>query len=325
MMAMRCLYCYKELTERDMARPAGDSGFHASCSKKMFGQVVPPVFDFTDDSLTELAMQMVTVPRTVTGVQPKLSLDIEKVGSGVEGSRFTVMGVSGDYILKPPTKMYRNLPELEDVTMHLATISKIATVPHSLIKLKDGKLAYITKRVDRAMGKVKLHMEDMCQLTERLTEHKYKGSYGQIAKKISEYSVNPGLDLVNFYEQVIFSFLTGNNDMHLKNFSLLKGQAGYTLCPAYDMVASELVVEGDPEELALNLNGKKRKLKRKDFETAMEKAGIEQKQAMNIFNKFRKVVPRWYEMIAISFLPDDMKEQYQQLIRKKLEVLGLGS
>lgn len=118
--------------------------------------------------------------------------------------------------MKPATKQYPHLPEVEDLTMHLAELCGIATVPHALIRLQNGSLAYITKRIDRAK-KTKLHMEDMCQLTERLTEDKYKGSYEQIAKAILKYSENPGLDLINFFEQVIFSFLTGNADMHLKN------------------------------------------------------------------------------------------------------------
>jgi serine/threonine-protein kinase HipA len=151
-----------------------------------------------------------------------------------EPQRFTIVGLWGDYILKHPTKRYRNLPELEDLTMHLAELSGIDVVPHSLIRLNSGKLSYITKSIDR-LNEYKIHMEDMCQLTERLTEHKYQGSYEQIGKAI-----------INYSEQVIFSFLTGNADMHLKNFSLIdKPEMGYVLCPAYDMVASSLLVEGD--------------------------------------------------------------------------------
>src|SRR5690606_38986653 len=141
------------------------------------------------------------------------------------------------YILKPPTPHYQQLPEVEDLTMHLAALAKIKTVPHSLIRLQSGKLAYITKRIDRTK-KGKLHMEDMCQLTERLTEHKYQGSYEQIAKAILKYSALPGLDLVNFFELVVFSFLTCNADMHLKNFSLIQQPGmGMVFSPAYDLVA----------------------------------------------------------------------------------------
>ncbi len=215
--------------------------------------------------MMELAEQVVRSSITVTGVQPKLSLDLEPAKQTTLPQRFTIVGLWGTYILKPPTKQYPYLPEVEDVTMHLASLSKIKTVPHSLIRLQNGSLAYLTKRIDRNKSE-KIHMEDMCQLTERLTEHKYDGSYEQIAKAILKFSANPVLDVINFYEQVVFSFLTGNADMHLKNFSLIKDPLlGYSLAPAYDMVATALVNPSDKEELALTLNGKKRKLKKERF------------------------------------------------------------
>ena len=160
-------------------------------------------------------------------------------------------------------------------------------------------------------------MEDMCQLTERLTEHKYKGSYEQVSSVIKKYTANPGLDVTDFFELVLFCFLTGNNDMHLKNFSLLKNNLKYDLCPAYDLVASELVVEGDDEDLALNLNGKKKKIKRKDFETAMATAGLDQKVIENIFKKYKNLIPKWDQFIIESFLPEKMKDEYISLIKRK--------
>lgn len=192
----------------------------------------------------------------MTGVQPKLSLDIQRGTAWDLPGKFTIVGLWGNYILKPPTKTYPLAPELEDLTMHLALLSKISTVPHALIRLQSGSLAYITLRVDRSKSG-KIHMEDMCQLTGKLTEHKYRGSYEQIGKAILKYSATPGLDLVNFFEQVVFAFLTGNTDMHLKNFSLLNVPGvGYTLCPAYDMLATALITD-DAEQMALTLNAKK--------------------------------------------------------------------
>ncbi len=319
----RCLYCYNELSFEDLGSVSGAFGFHSACSKFFFGTKVPPELPYTENDLLKLAEQVVKSQKTVTGVQPKLSLGIQKMKENEIPSRFTIVGLWGEYILKPQTKDYSNLPEIEDLTMHLAEIAKIKTVPHSLIFLKSGQLVYITKRVDREKDR-KLHIEDMCQLTERLTEHKYRGSYEQIAKAILKYSANPGFDAINFYEQVLFSYLTGNSDMHLKNFSLLKGKKmSYNLCPAYDLVASQLVVEGDDEELALNLNGKKKKLKRTDFETAMKSAGIGSKTVENIFNRFSKSIPKWHEFIKISFVPDKLKVAYHQLIDSKTNQIKL--
>ena len=315
----QCLFCYQKLETKDMQTEAGQSGYHEQCSKAFYGKKIPPQLDFTEDQILELARQVIKSQKTVTGVQPKLSLGVADANSTSE--RFTIVGLWGEYILKPQSEIYANLPENEDITMHLATISKIKTVPHALIRLKSGQLAYITRRVDRDL-KGKKHMEDMCQLTERLTEHKYKGSYEQIAKAIKKYSANPGFDLVGFYEQVLFSFLTGNNDMHLKNFSLLKTNGAYGLCPAYDMLATELVIVGDDEELALNLNGKKKKIAKKDFETAMITAGLDQKVIENVFKKFKKLLPKWNAFIDESFLPLALQKEYKALLLRKAKILN---
>ncbi len=313
-MENKCLYCYQEIHSTELETPAGMAGYHSTCSKKIFGTTTPPLLDFTEDQLLQLGEQVIKSQRTITGVQPKLSLGLSHETNAPK--RFTIVGLWGAYILKPQTSIYAHLPEIEDLTMHLAQISQIKTVEHALIRLKSGQLAYITKRIDRNNGH-KSQMEDMCQLTERLTEHKYKGSYEQIAKAIKKYTANPGLDVTDFYELVLFSFLTGNNDMHLKNFSLLKSNLTYHLCPAYDLVASELVVEGDDEDLALNLNGKKKKLTRNDFESAMQSAGIDAKVIENIFRKYKKLLHKWAKFIDESFLPDPMKQNYKKLIHKK--------
>ncbi len=311
----RCLYCHKEIKDRKYS----EFEYHKSCSIKFFGNQLPPKLDFSQSDMLRLAQQVVKSQKTITGVQPKLSLVNKKMTNDSTTEKFTIVGLWGQYILKPQTKLYKELPEIEDVTMHLAESVKIKTVPHSLIRLKSGELAYITKRVDRSK-KRKYHMEDMCQLTERQTEHKYKGSYEQIAKAINLYAENPGFEKVNFYELVLFCYLTGNNDMHLKNFSLLKNEnKEYNLCPAYDLVASELVVEGDDEELALNLNGKKKKIKKKDFEAAMTTSGINPQAIKNIFGKFEGVKKEWFEIISTSFLSKKMKLYYKELIELKFQ------
>jgi serine/threonine-protein kinase HipA len=307
----RCLYCYNELSDEN-------TDFHSGCSRKMFGTPVPPELPFSEDQMLQLAEKVIRSQSTVTGVQPKLSLNLEKISKKDKPQRFTIVGLWGGYILKPPTKQYRSLPELEDLTMHLAEISGIEAVPHSLIRLSSGKLSYITKRIDRK-NELKIHMEDMCQLTEKLTEQKYKGSYEQIAKAIAKYSANPGLDITNFFEQVLFSFLTGNSDMHLKNFSLIDSpEMGYVLSPAYDMIASSLVVEEDEEDLALTLNGKKKKLRKKDFLEAINRFDIDVKAIENIFDKFRDSEEQWHKFINISFLPDDMKNSCHNLIKERV-------
>ncbi len=215
------------------------------------------------------------------------------------------------------------MPETEDLTMHLASISGIKTVPHSLIRLKSGSLAYITKRIDRN-GSQKIHMEDMCQLTERLTEHKYRGSYEQIGNAILKYSNTPVLDLITFFEILIFSFLTGNNDMHFKNFSLIENaNHEFKLSPAYDLVASALLLKDDNEEMALHLNGKKRKLQRSDFDKLYQHFKIPDKIMETSYAKFKRLIPHWIQFIEISFLPDEIKLSYIELIKMRTKKLHL--
>ena len=309
----RCLYCYQPLEQHEI-------DFHSRCSKKIFGTVIPPVLPYSKADIESLALEVVRSQVTITGVQPKLSVDLKKEKGGEK--RFTIVGLWGGYILKPQTEQYANIPENEDLTMHLARLAKINTVPHSLIRFKDGSLAYITKRIDRDKKGNKIPMEDMCQLTEKLTEQKYKGSHEQIAKKIVEFSAYPVLDLINYVEILLFCYLTGNADMHLKNFSLYKKIKETTLTPAYDLLSTKLVIPEDTEELALTLNGKKRKLKRSDFDNLLKTMKVEDKVIENTYNKFRKVLPLWYDFIDISFLPNQMKTDYKALIEHRSSILN---
>ena len=312
----RCLYCYQPLEQ-------GQTDFHPQCSKKLFGTTTPPELPYTKDDIESLALEVVRSQVTVTGVQPKLSVDLEKEANGKK--RFTIVGLWGKYILKPQTELYVNLPENEDLTMHLATMVNIKTVPHSLIRFKDGSLAYITKRIDRDKKKGKIPMEDMCQLTEKLTEQKYKGSHEQIAKIIMLHSAYPVLDLLTYFEVLLFCYLTGNADMHLKNFSLYKPANEYILAPAYDLLSTKLVLPDDKDELALTLNARKRKLKKSDFNNLLNTYKIDEKVIENIYEKYRKIVPQWLNFIDTSFLPQQMKEEYKSIINKRKSILDLSN
>ena len=304
----KCLYCYKELGE-------GEVDFHKRCSKKFFGVPTAPELPYSLDELDTLAAQVIKSQTTLTGVQAKLSLHLDRH----EGSkRLTIVGLWGDFIFKPQTPSYKTLPENEDLTMHLAEIAKIKVVPHTLIRLQDGTLGYLTKRIDRTSEGGKIPMEDMCQLTERQTEYKYKSSYEQIAKVIAKHSYVPLLDLTDFYEQVFFNWLVGNNDMHLKNYSLYAPKGKWVLTPAYDLLNVSMVNPKDTEELALTLNAKKKRIKKSDFVRAMETSGISPKVFDNILAKYRKLLPKFNEIIDLSFLDKEDKEIYKQSIASRL-------
>lgn len=311
----RCLCCYQPLNE-------GEKDYHARCAKRFFGKSEAPSLPYTRKDVNRLAQVVVESRTTVTGVQAKLSMDLEHDAQG-RTQRLTIVGVMGRYILKPQTDQFECLPEMEDLTMHLAGIARIPTVPHALIRFEDGELNYITRRIDRTGGGRKLPMEDMCQLAGRLTEQKYQGSYEMIAKLVERYSSVPKLDLVNFWEQVVFSWIVGNADMHLKNFSLISEKPGkYVLTPTYDQVSTAIVMPEDTEELALPLNGFQKKLMAMDFLQAMEATGLNQQMARRITNRFIPLKDKWFACIDGSFISERQKALFKELISQRLATLS---
>ena len=310
-----CLACQKPLSP-------GDELYHPDCLEVFWKDDEPVLqLDYELSQIEELAKENVAQRVIVTGVQPKLSLGFTKGNN----PRLTIVGaLNGRYILKPPFSEYPQMPETEALSMLLARACGIDTVPFLLIPLKDGHLAYLTRRIDRKENNEKFAMEDACQFTERLTEHKYRGSHEQIAKAIISFAQNPLFDVVRFYEQVIVSFLIGNNDMHLKNFSLISYDGkSYSLAPAYDMIAAQLLIPDDLEELALTLNGKKRKLTKTDFDIAMERAQIPKKAIENLWNRIEKGTSEWFRLIENSFLEKKQKKEMKGLVLEKLSLLEI--
>lgn len=305
-----CLFCYQ---------PVESGEYHSKCSKKFFETTQVPTLELDQEKLNQLATITVNERLALTGVQPKISLSLnEEQGN----KRLTLVGLWGDYILKPQSTEYAFMPEVEDLTMHLAKLFKIETANHALIRTSTGDLAYITKRFDRVKGK-KIHVEDLCQLSELLTEQKYKSSYERVGKIIKQFATNSGLDVIKYYRLVLFSFLTGNNDMHLKNFSLMHTDQGILFSPAYDLLNINLIFPSDKEDLALFLGGRKRKIKRSDFDQLAMSLGISDVVRDNIYKDFSKQrikIPNW---INSSFLSDEYKQLYLEIINLKFSQIDL--
>lgn len=303
-----CLFCYQTLDNDTY-------DYHPACSKKLFGSPHPPLIDFNLSELHELAKEHVIHSKAVTGVQAKLSLNVLKEQN--QPTRLTMIGLHGDFILKPPSTEFKELPENEDVTMHLAELAKIKTAQHALIRLKSGELAYITRRFDRHKGN-KIAVEDFCQLTENLTEHKYRGSIELIGRTANKFTANKGYEAQRLFELVLFSFLTGNADMHLKNFSLIENAIGeYEFSPAYDLLSTKLALPEDKEESALTINGKKNKIAKKDFDALATSLNINEKSLRAIYNRFATIIPAWEGFIKQSFLPAATQKTYISLIQEQ--------
>jgi serine/threonine-protein kinase HipA len=306
----KCLSCYQPMD--------GPGDFHRKCCVGFFATPKAPSLNYTLSELQELAKKVVRKRVTVPGVQAKLSIWLPTKGE--DQTRLTLVGVMGNYILKPPVEQYPNIPQIEDCTMHLATLFGVKTVPHALIRLQSGELSYITRRIDRLPNGKKLAMEDMCQLSGKLTEDKYHGSMEQVGKLIRVFSSNPGFDLVRFFNLSVFCFLTGNADMHLKNFSLWTepdGSVGFT--PAYDLLSTRLLIsqKDDPEEMALSLAGKKSKLRLSDFHQFGKSLQLTPKQIDNSLKRIHTALPNALDFINTSFLPTSIKKRYQELLHKR--------
>lgn len=308
----KCLYCYKEVAE------GGE--FHASCSRKFFGTSISPVIPYSLDEMTELAKNIVQRSITVPGVQPKLSMSLIEEARQNSDKRLTVVGaLGGNYIFKPPSPDYEEIPANEHVTMRIAEAYGINVVQSSLIRLKSGELSYITKRIDRTVDNEKAHMLDMFQITEAFD--KYISSMEKVGKALGNYSANPLLDKLFLFEIMLFSYLSGNNDMHLKNFSMIQNNGKWTLAPSYDLLNVSIILPDDTEELALTLGSKKRKLTRKSFEAYGKDLGLNDKQINGAFKRFQKNKPKALRLIELSFLSEEMQNKYIALLDKRYDAL----
>lgn len=311
----KCLYCYTSLEQNSI----GD--FHEKCSIEFFGTKVPPIFEHSLNQMAALAKNVIERSVAVPGVQPKLSLSLinDTIQDGNKG-RLTVVGaLGGNYIFKPPSEFYPEIPENEHLTMRIAAAYGINTVPSSLIYLQSGELAYITKRIDRTPTGEKIHLLDMFQITEAFD--KYKSSMEKIGKAINEYSNNTLLDKLYFLEIAVFSFLTGNNDMHLKNFSMINNGGKWTLAPAYDLLNVAIINPEDTEELALTLEGKKKKLKWENFERLGKLLDLNEKQIKGVAKRFKKNKVIALKWIDNSFLSSAYKEKYKALLEERYAIL----
>ncbi len=314
-MENRCLYCYEPI---EVGRD-----FHEKCSLEFFGTPTPPTIEYSLDQMDELAKNIVERSVAVPGVQAKLSMSLVKEVKGKSDTRLTVIGaLGGQYIFKPPSDRFPEMPQNEHVTMRMAEAFGIRVVPSSLIRLASGELAYITKRVDRKETGEKIHMIDMFQITEAFD--KYKSAMEKVGKALNRYSDNPLLDKIFYFELTLFSFLTGNNDMHLKNFSMIENTSGWVLSPAYDLLNVSILNPDDEEELALTLGGKKKKFKRDDFIQFAEGLGLNDKQIKGVFKRIERDTPKAMEWIDRSFLSKNRINLYKGVLEERYKLLGIN-
>lgn len=308
-----CLYCYKKIGQ--------GNDFHKHCALDFFDTEEVPELNYSLDEMQKLAKNVVARSISVPGVQPKLSMSLFDDKQEDRKHRLTVVGaLGGNYIFKPPNSTFAEMPENEHLTMRIAEAHGINVVQSSLIRLKSGELSYITKRIDRNPDGSKIHMLDMFQITEAFD--KYKSSMERVGKALGKYTSNTLLDKLYLFELTVFSFITGNNDMHLKNFSMIKMNYGWALSPAYDLLNVTIVNPEDPEELALTLLGKKKKITKSNFEEFGIQLGLNKKQIESVFSRFNKNRPEAFKLIQASFLSSEMKTNYINILQERYERLN---
>lgn len=313
---IRCLYCGRVISEQSQYEIKNE--WHKKCQKEFFGTSDFPEIDLSKDQMEKLANETVKQKITIPGVQKKLSLHLSRG----EHSRLTIVDYPTGYILKPQTEEYAYLPEYEDLAMRIAKVAGVQTVPFGLIKTGDS-YAYITKRIDRDVEDDKVNkyaMEDFCQLSNRLTYDKYRGSYEGCGRIIKKYSNQVGFDLSEMYLRILISFLIGNSDMHLKNFSLREKVSmcrEYSLSAAYDIVPTNLILPEDEEEMALTVNGKKKNITKKDFYLMAEHCGVNRKAADKMMQRVCKTMEAYIILIKQSKLPVEKQEEMIEFMKMR--------
>ena len=304
----RCLYCYEPLN----ASQTGD--YHPKCVKDFFGTTHAPELPYQLSEMEVLAKQAAESSITVPGVQPKLSLGWIKteLENGHQGRLTILDALEGMYILKPQNIQYPEMPENEHLSMRLAELFNIEVVPSTLIRLASGELSYLTKRIDRKEDHSKIHMIDFLQILE--LEDKYKGNMETLGKAIGELSVNTLLDKMRFFELAVFNYVIGNNDMHLKNFSMWQTEQGWALSPAYDLLNVKIILPKDKEDTALLLGGKKMNFTKGYFDRLGVVLKLNEKQVNGVYKRLKKWLPKTNQLIEKSFLSNDLKTEYKERV-----------
>ena len=290
-------------------------------SEKGLRMISPKLTNLTDLPYTAAELRQEAANRakklSIQGVQPKLSATISVVEQ-----EFKIVDQFGTYIIKPQNDLFPELPQNEDVTMRMAKVFGLDVPFHGMLYAKDGSLSYFIKRFDRYGKGKKFATEDFAQLTGNTRDTKYRFTMEKLVPVIDEFCSFPAIEKADFFKRILFCFVTGNEDMHLKNFSLITKNGKTTLTPIYDFLNSSIAIKNPEEEIALTLNGKKSKLKATDFVDyyAKEKLQLKEKTIATILEQIHNTIPKWKELLDISFLSDEMKDKYLGLLELRLNM-----
>lgn len=300
-----------------------DICYESTYSEKGLKQLSPNLrtlapLDFSAEELRTEAMLRAS-KMSIQGIQPKLSAILN-----IKGGHFYIVDKNGKYILKPQHHVFPELPQNEDLTMRLAQSVGVEVPFHGLLWSKDNSLTYFIKRFDRKGHKDKVAVEDFAQLAGMSRDTKYNYSMEKLVKLIDDYCTFPAIEKAKLFKLVLFNFLVGNEDMHLKNYSVIVRNGKVELSPAYDLLNSTIVLKGDSEEIALTLKGKKSNLNRNILINyfGKDRCGLTDKVVERTFDSIQKAILSWFDLIEISFLSEEMRDKYRNLLQKRMDILG---
>lgn len=306
MMPPRCPITYEELGPEDPS-PYSARGL------KRLGRSLRQLEDLpvTAEELRQEAVRR-AARMSIQGLQPKVSAVLR-----VTRGRFEIVDSGGRWILKPQSQTYSELPENEDLTMRLAAAAGVEVPIHALIRSRDGSWTYAIKRFDRGVRATKFAVEDFAQLSSKSRDTKYASSMEAVGKVVDEFTTFPRVQSIRLFRLTLLSFLVGNEDMHLKNFSLItKPEGQVELSPAYDLVNSTIALGDAPEEMALPIRGRKRNLSRRDLVDyyGSERLGLNDAVIEGVLHDLESAGPAWATLIERSFLSDAAKEAYRIVV-----------
>lgn len=278
------------------------------------------LLDYTAKELRIEAMVRAS-KMSIQGVQPKLSAVLN-----IKNGSFDVVDKNGRYILKPQHHIFPDLPQNEDLTMHLASTIGIEVPLHGMVYAKDRSLTYFIRRFDRKGQKDKVPIEDFAQLAGMSRDTKYNYSMEKLVRLIDDFCTFPAVEKARLFKRVIFNYLIGNEDMHLKNYSVIVQAKKVEISPAYDLLNSTIVLKGDIEEIALPVNGIRRNLNKDILINyfGKERCALTEKVIEKNLEEIKSKLPQWFFLIDNSFLSSEAKEKYRLLLQKRLKVMGWG-
>ncbi len=279
---------------------------------KLLSPKLKDLLDFPYNKGDQLKEAMARATKmSIQGVQPKLSVRLN-VSAGI----FEIADQGGTFIIKPQNDLYEELPENEDLTMRLAALAGIEIPLHGMIYSKDGSRSYFIKRFDRLPKKKRVAVEDFAQLTGQTRETKYSSSMEKVAGVLDQFCTFPLIEKQKLFRLTIFNFLCGNEDMHLKNFSLIRRNGKVEISPSYDLLNTTITMPNPQEEFALTLAGRKSKITKENLIDyfGSERLGLTSIIIKKTLQEIENQKLKWYKQIQISFLSEEMKKKYVELM-----------